>query len=67
MEKQVFKVPAIMCGHCVKAVKDELEELDGVSEVEGNPEDKSVTVTWEAPATEVVIRETLEEINYPAE
>ncbi len=51
----------------VAAVKDELTQMQGVSKVEGDPADKSVTVEWEAPATEASIRATLQEINYPAE
>jgi hypothetical protein len=34
--------------------------------VEGDPENKSITVEWEAPATLEIIRNTLNEINYPA-
>ncbi|OQY59108.1 MAG: heavy metal transporter [Desulfobacteraceae bacterium 4572_88] len=63
MEKQVFSVPNISCGHCVTAVKN---ELDGVSKVDGNSGDKTITVEWDAPATLEKIRETLKEINYPA-
>lgn len=67
MEKQMFTIQAISCGHCVAAVKEELTEMQGVCKVEGDPADKSVTVEWEAPATEASIRATLAEINYPAE
>ena len=67
MEKQTFTVPNISCGHCVNAIKEELSEMDGVRRVDGNPDNKSVTVAWDAPATLDTIRETLKEINYPAE
>ena len=67
MEKKVFIIPKISCGHCVAAVKEELMEMQGVGSVDGDPAGKSVTVAWEAPATEASIRATLEEINYPAE
>ena len=67
MEKSTLKIPDISCGHCVNAVKSELEEMDGVSAVTGVPEDKTVTVQWDPPATLDAIRDKLKEINYPAE
>ncbi len=48
------------------AIENELTEMDGVSGMEGNPEDKSITVEWDAPATLEKITEKLKEINYPA-
>jgi copper chaperone len=66
MDKKTFSIPNISCGHCVMAIKNELGELDGIKTVEGNPESKSIDVEWEAPITENKIRETLDEINYPA-
>jgi copper chaperone len=66
MTKQTLSIPNISCGHCVMAIKNELSELEGVSAVEGDPGDKSVTVEFEAPATIEQIKETLKEINYPA-
>ena len=66
MAKETLKVPNISCGHCVNAIKNELGELDGVRSVEGDPESKTVTVDFDAPATVEKIRETLKEINYPA-
>ncbi len=66
MEKKTFSIPNISCGHCVMSIKNELNELDGVKSVEGNPEAKSIDVEWDAPITEDKIIETLKEINYPA-
>jgi len=48
------------------SIKNELSELEGVTEVEGNPENKSITVEWDAPTTLEKINDTLKEINYPA-
>ena len=66
MEKKTFSIPSISCGHCVNAIKTELNELDGVITVEGDIEGKRVEVEWEAPATEDIIKDKLTEINYPA-
>jgi len=66
MEKTTFTIPNISCGHCVMSIKNELGDLEGVTAVDGNPETKSMTVAWEAPATLERIKAHLREINYPA-
>ena len=66
MENKTFSIPNISCGHCVNSIKTELNELDGISKVEGDIEGKSVEVEWDAPATEDIIKDKLGEINYPA-
>ena len=66
MEKQTLTVPNISCGHCVMSIKNELGEMTGVSNVDGDPGAKTVTVEWDSPATIEKIKETLKEINYPA-
>jgi len=66
MTTETFSVPNISCGHCTMTIKNELEELEGVEQVEGNVDDKQVTVEWAAPATRDTILDTLREINYPA-
>ena len=66
MEKQTLTIPKISCGHCVMTIKNELSELEGVTTVEGNPEDKTITIEWDLPATLAKIKTTLGEINYPA-
>ena len=67
MEKTTFSIPNISCGHCVNSIKNELNDLDGVQSVDGNPDSKSVTVVWDAPATLDGIKALLQEINYPAD
>ena len=67
MEKQTFVVPNISCGHCVMSIKNELNEIDGVKSVEGDPDTKSITVEWESPTSLDSIKKKLQEINYPAE
>ena len=48
------------------SIKNELNEIQGVSSVEGNPEEKKITVDWDTPGTLEKITSTLKEINYPA-
>jgi len=66
MEKQTFSIPNISCAHCVMSIKKELSELEGVNTVEGNADEKNITVEWELPATLEKIKDTLKKINYPA-
>ena len=66
MPKAIFSVPNISCGHCVMSIKNELSDMDGVVAVEGNPDEKTISVEFDAPAAESGIRAKLEEINYPA-
>lgn len=66
MEKKTFSIPNISCGHCVMSIKNELNELAGVSSVDGDAENKRITVEWDFPATLEKIRDTLKEMNYPA-
>ncbi|HJX34754.1 MAG TPA: heavy-metal-associated domain-containing protein [Desulfatiglandales bacterium] len=66
MEKKTFLIPDISCGHCVMTIKNELNDLEGVSRVEGDSRKKEITVEWEAPATLEKIKSVLKEIRYPA-
>ena len=66
MEKHVFTIPNISCGHCVAAIKNELTEIKGIVTVEGNPADKQIVVEWDAPLTLDKIQAILKDINYPA-
>jgi copper chaperone len=66
MESKKFKIPNISCKHCVMTIKNELSEIKGVLNIEGDPDLKTVTVKWDSPATLVKIKEKLEEIDYPA-
>jgi copper chaperone len=66
MEKHVFTIPKISCGHCVMAIKNELADINGIVAVEGDPAEKQITVEWNAPLTLDRIEDILKDINYPA-
>lgn len=66
MTKQTFSISNISCGHCVATIQNELQELDGVVGVEGDPQNKTASVEWDAPATKSQIKSKLSEIGYPA-
>jgi copper chaperone CopZ len=66
MQTITFNVPAIHCNHCTHTVSMELSDLDGVTKVDADLDTKNVTVEFDEPATEQILRDTLAEINYPA-
>lgn len=43
-ETRTYNVPEISCGHCVKAITEEVSPLEGVTSVEVNVDSKMVTV-----------------------
>lgn len=65
MKTVTYSVPTIHCKHCTHTIAMELSELEGVSEVDADVETRMVKVTFDAPATEQEIIDTLAEINYP--
>lgn len=67
MEKTTLSIPGITCDHCVRTIKNELLEVEGVTAVDGDAERKAVEVEFETPATLDRIRQVLKEIDYPAE
>jgi copper chaperone CopZ len=67
MNKQTLQIPNISCGHCVKTIENELNDLTGVNVTESDISAKTVTVKWDDPATLDMIKNTLNEINYPAQ
>jgi copper chaperone len=68
MATKTFRVPNISCNHCVMTIKRELGELEGIVNVTGDVETRTVTVEWDSPATWDSIKALLTEINYaPAE
>ncbi|MEE9494942.1 MAG: heavy-metal-associated domain-containing protein [Desulfobacterales bacterium] len=65
METTTLSVPKISCGHCVMTIKEELSGLEGVKGVQGDPENKNITVEWETPASLEKIKDSLKKIDYP--
>ena len=66
MAQYVYSIPKISCGHCVAAITNELKELDGVQQVSGDPQTKTITVEVQPPAKEEQIKAKLAQIGYPA-
>lgn len=66
METKTYSIPNISCNHCVKTINTTIQALDGVDYAEADLATKSLTVDFDSPASDELIRETLASVNYPA-
>jgi copper chaperone len=60
-----LSVPGMHCGHCERAVKDEVSAVPGVSDVVVDLGTKMVTVTG-SPLDEAAVRAAVAEAGYEA-
>jgi copper chaperone CopZ len=66
VEEISYRVPGMSCGHCERAVSDELERVPGVSTVEVDLETKRVTVQGTALVDEA-LRAAIDAAGYEAD
>lgn len=65
MEKVTLNVEGMSCGHCVKAVEGSVGELNGVSSVKVNLENKTVDVEYNENEVKLdLIKETIDDQGY---
>ena len=64
-ETRTYTVPAIHCGHCAAAIKDEVSGVAGVAAVDVDLDAKVVTIRGEGLSDEA-LREAIEEAGYEA-
>ena len=64
-ETATYRVPAMHCGNCERAVRAEVSTVAGVDAVEVDLEAKAVTVFGDA-LDDVAIRAAIEESGYQA-
>lgn len=67
MTHRTVHIPTIVCDHCIRTIRLELQALEGVVSVEGDHGKRTVTITWSEPASWDTIRATLEGIGYAPE
>ncbi len=63
-----FTVDGMTCGHCVRAVKELIEEVEGVSNVSVSLEDKEAVVSFseKSLAPESIVNHINSNSNYKA-
>jgi copper chaperone len=64
-ETKTYTVPAIHCGHCAAAIREEVSALAGVEAVDVDLDAKVVTIRGEALSDDA-LREAIAEAGYEA-
>ena len=59
-----FTVPAVSCGHCVKAITQEVGALQGVTRVDVDLNTKHVRVETDGQVSDAVIVDAINEAGY---
>ena len=59
-----YTVTGMTCGHCVASVTEEVQEIQGVTEVAVELSTGTLTVTSAEPLTEADVRTAVEEAGY---
>jgi copper chaperone len=65
MEALRFAVPGMTCGHCVAAIRGEIEKVPGVQTVDVDLETKAVVVTGSA-VDPAAVKAAVDEAGYEA-
>ncbi|MFD5468445.1 heavy-metal-associated domain-containing protein [Kitasatospora sp. NPDC127059] len=59
-----YTVSGMSCGHCEKAISEELSVLAGVTDVAADAQAGTVTVSSDAPLAEDAVRAAIDEAGY---
>lgn len=59
-----FQVTGMTCGHCEMSVREEVQEVPGVTGVEVSHQSGHLTVTSEQPVDEAAVIAAVEEAGY---
>lgn len=66
MSTTTYQVTGMSCGHCEGAVRDEVSEIPGISEVEVSAATGHLTVTAEGPVDDADVIAAVDEAGYEA-
>ena len=61
---QSYTVTGMTCGHCVASVTEEVQEIQGVENVDVVLESGSLTVTSAEPVDDAAVKAAVEEAGY---
>ena len=61
-----FQVTGMTCGHCAMSVREEVQEVAGVTGVEVSHQSGQLTVTSAEPVDEAAVIAAVEEAGYQA-
>lgn len=61
-----YRVPGMTCGHCVSSITEEVEKVNGVTNVNINLDTKVVTISG-SDLDDALLRDAIKEAGYYAE
>lgn len=61
---KAIKINGMRCGHCVAAVTKALEEIDGISKVQVDLDNKEATYIETAPVPPDTVKEAIKKIGF---
>lgn len=61
---KTVKIKGMSCSHCVRAVKNAIEEIEGVSSVSVDLEKGEASFVEKSPVDENIIREKIKKAGY---
>lgn len=59
-----FQVTGMTCGHCEMSVREEVQEVPGVTDVQVSHQNGRLTVTSDQPVDEAAVVAAVEEAGY---
>ena len=63
-KQQIYTVTGMTCGHCVRAVTEEVEQVAGVTGVDVDLESGRIVVSADSPVDDAAIRAAVDEAGY---
>jgi copper chaperone CopZ len=64
VDRHTYTVTGMTCGHCVRAVTEEITAIDGVTDVAVDLPTGAVAVTSDHPLDQAQVRAAVEEAGY---
>ena len=64
MTSTQFQVTGMTCGHCEMSVREEVQEVSGVTDVQVSHQSGRLTVTSDQPVDEAAVIAAVEEAGY---
>ena len=59
-----YTVTGMTCGHCVASVTEEVQEIEGVTDVQVDLPSGAVRVTSDQPVSDAAVKAAVEEAGY---
>ncbi len=64
MMKKIIEVTGMHCGHCAKALEDEIKKISGVSRVKADHEKSTATVSMKGEVSDELLIKAVEEAGF---